>query len=40
MDHENAAYLRSVCELAAIVVFVKFVQFIVIARHRKGESDE
>ena len=40
INHQNAIYLRSVCELAAIVVFLKFVQFIAIALHRKGGSDE
>jgi hypothetical protein len=40
IDHENAIYLRLVCELAAIVVFLKFMQLIAIALHRKEGSDE
>jgi hypothetical protein len=40
INHLNAVFLRSVCELAAIVVFMKFVQFMAIALHRKGKSDE
>jgi hypothetical protein len=40
INHLNVVFLRSVCELAAIVVFMKFVQFMAIALHRKGKSDE
>ena len=40
IGHENAMFLRSVCELAAIVVFMKFVQVITIALHRKDGSDK
>ena len=40
IDHMDAAFLRSVCELAGIVVFVKLVQLIMIALHRTGKSDE
>jgi hypothetical protein len=40
INHLNAIFLRSVCELAAMIVFLKFVQFMMIAQHRKGKSDE
>jgi len=40
INHMDAAFLRSVCELAALVVFMKFVQLTMIALHRKGKSDE
>lgn len=40
INHVNASFLRSVCELAGIVVFLKLIQFMRIAQHRKGKSDE
>jgi hypothetical protein len=40
INHQSAIYLRLVCELAAIVVLLKFVQFIAIALHRNEGSDE
>ena len=40
MDHVNVVAIRSACALAAIIVFLKLVQFTLIALHRGGGSDE
>jgi hypothetical protein len=40
INHQNAMFLRSVCEMAMMVVFLKLVQLIMIALHRTGKSDE
>jgi hypothetical protein len=40
LNHLDAIFLRSVCELAAIVVFLKFLQLMMIALHRKEKSDK
>jgi hypothetical protein len=40
VNHMNVTVLRSACALAAIVVFLKFVQFTLIAIHRGEGSNK
>lgn len=40
MDHVSVTTIRSACDLAAIVVFLKLAQLTLIALHRRGGSDE